>query len=162
MLRNLYAVQSVHVGRYDPDPSTSVIQEDLECVSTYVELEDESALLNLSPWLLRLELHTNVMVDKQLQNTDVAFRIAEEYGDALNCMFSDDNADKRIIRVSARAVACLAAVLDDRQAAVQESPGSLLERLLPCVTASWKAAACQCASLRHCTSLRVKESRRWS
>lgn len=86
--------------RYDPDPSTSVIEEDFDTVQTYVMLEDESALTNLSPWLLRLELHRNIMVDKQLQNTEVAFRIAEEYGESLNCMFSDDNAEKRIIRVS--------------------------------------------------------------
>ena len=85
--------------RYDPDPRTTVIAEDLEWVRDNALLEDENSLANLSPWLLRLELHRNVMVDKQLPNTEIAIRIGEEYGEALYCMYSDDNADKRIIRV---------------------------------------------------------------
>ena len=42
-----------------------------------------------------------VQVDKKLSMSDIAERIDREFNDELHCIFSDDNADKLILRVLA-------------------------------------------------------------
>ena len=39
------------------------------------------------------------MVDKKLSMSDIAERIDSEFTDELHCIFSDDNAEKLILRV---------------------------------------------------------------
>ena len=53
----------------------------------------------MSPWLLRIELNREMMVDKKLSMADVAERINAEFEDELPCIFNDDNAEKLILRV---------------------------------------------------------------
>ena len=69
---------------------------------SYFELGDEEAnnVNRMSPWLLRIELNREMMVDKKLSMSDVAEKITAEFGDELHCIFSDDNAEKLILRVS--------------------------------------------------------------
>lgn len=40
-----------------------------------------------------------MMVDKKLSMSDIAERIDSEFTDELHCIFSDDNAEKLILRV---------------------------------------------------------------
>ena len=85
---------------YDPDPRDSRIEEDREFVRSYYEMPDED--LNpdrLSPWLLRIELNREMMVDKKLSMADVAERISNEYHNDLTCIFTDDNAEKLLLRI---------------------------------------------------------------
>ena len=80
----------------------TVLEEDKELVRSYFELGDEeqSAVSRMSPWLLRIELNREMMVDKKLSMSDVTEKITTEFGDELHCIFSDDNAEKLILRVS--------------------------------------------------------------
>ncbi|KAJ3693705.1 hypothetical protein LUZ60_009185 [Juncus effusus] len=85
---------------YDPDPLGTIIEEDVEFVRSYYEMPDEDiAPEKISPWLLRIELNREMMVDKKLSMADIAEKINHEFDDDLTCIFNDDNADKLILRI---------------------------------------------------------------
>ncbi|GKB03315.1 RNA polymerase II large subunit [Tanacetum coccineum] len=71
---------------YDPDPMNTIIEEDVD-------------FDKISPWLLRIELNREMMVDKKLSMADIAEKINLEFGDDLTCIFNDDNAEKLILRI---------------------------------------------------------------
>ncbi|KAK6461333.1 DNA-directed RNA polymerase II largest subunit [Scheffersomyces coipomensis] len=86
---------------YDPDPRTTVIEEDYDTVEAYFAIPDEKveeSIANQSPWLLRLELDRAKMLDKQLTMAQVAEKISQNFGEDLFVIWSDDTADKLIIR----------------------------------------------------------------
>ncbi|XP_075488439.1 DNA-directed RNA polymerase II subunit RPB1-like [Primulina tabacum] len=85
---------------YDPDPMSTVIEEDVELVKSYYEIPDEEINPDkISPWLLRIELNREMMVDKKLSMADIAEKINLEFDDDLTCIFNDDNAEKLILRI---------------------------------------------------------------
>jgi DNA-directed RNA polymerase II subunit RPB1 len=85
---------------YDPNVKDTEIEEDQEFVRAYFEMPDEEIdETRLSPWLLRIELNREMMVDKNLTMAEVAERITAEFSDDLTCIFSDDNADKLVLRI---------------------------------------------------------------
>jgi DNA-directed RNA polymerase II subunit RPB1 len=85
---------------YDPDPMGTIIEEDVDFVKSYYEMPDEEvALEKISPWLLRIELNREMMVDKKLSMADIAEKINLEFDDDLTCIFNDDNAEKLILRI---------------------------------------------------------------
>lgn len=97
-LRNVTLATEIY---YDPDPRTTVIEEDLDTVEAYFSIPDEAVEASLhkqSPWLLRLELDRAKMLDKQLSMSQVAEKISQSFGEDLFVMWSEDNADKLIIR----------------------------------------------------------------
>ncbi|KAL6565809.1 DNA-directed RNA polymerase II subunit rpb1 [Orobanche hederae] len=85
---------------YDPDPMSTLIEEDVEFVKAYYEMPDEEIDPDkISPWLLRIELNREMMVDKKLSMADIAEKINLEFDDDLTCIFNDDNAEKLILRI---------------------------------------------------------------
>ena len=85
---------------YDPDPTTTVIEEDIDTVASYFEMPDEGInLAAMSPWLLRIELNRAMMVDKQLTMEKIDERISKEFNRDMHCVYSDDNAPKLILRI---------------------------------------------------------------
>ncbi|KAK3224411.1 hypothetical protein Dsin_011436 [Dipteronia sinensis] len=85
---------------YDPDPMSTIIEEDIEFVKSYYEMPDEEiAPEKISPWLLRIELNREMMVDKKLSMAAIAEKINLEFDDDLTCIFNDDNAEKLILRI---------------------------------------------------------------
>jgi DNA-directed RNA polymerase II subunit RPB1 len=85
---------------YDPDVQSTVIPFDKEFVKSYYEMPDEEIDPNrISPWLLRIELNREMMVDKKLSMADVAERISEEFQDDIHVIFNDDNSEKLILRL---------------------------------------------------------------
>ncbi|CAG5111359.1 Oidioi.mRNA.OKI2018_I69.chr2.g5675.t1.cds [Oikopleura dioica] len=83
---------------YDPHPMNSVIEEDQDFVSVYYEMPDFD-VSRISPWLLRIELDRKKMTDKKLTMEQISEKINHGFGDDLNCIFNDDNADKLVLRV---------------------------------------------------------------
>lgn len=97
---NLHSVTEATEVWYDPDPMSTVIEEDVDFVNSYYEMPDEDiAPEKISPWLLRIVLSREMMVDKKLSMANIAERINREFDDDLNCIFNDDNADKLILRL---------------------------------------------------------------
>ncbi|KAL2311876.1 DNA-directed RNA polymerase II subunit rpb1 [Schizosaccharomyces pombe] len=97
----LSTVTSATEIHYDPDPQDTVIEEDKDFVEAFFAIPDEEVEENLykqSPWLLRLELDRAKMLDKKLSMSDVAGKIAESFERDLFTIWSEDNADKLIIR----------------------------------------------------------------
>ncbi|KAF5376975.1 hypothetical protein D9615_007212 [Tricholomella constricta] len=86
---------------YDPDPSSTIIEEDSVFVESFFAIPDEEieGKLHLqSPWLLRLELDRAKMIDRKLTMHYVASRIAESFKTDLFVIWSEDNSEKLIIR----------------------------------------------------------------
>ena len=108
-----------------PIVQDTVLEEDKELVTSFFELEEQTNVDRMSPWLLRIELNREMMVDKKLTMSQVAEKITTEFGDELHCIFSDDNAENLILRVGT-----IAATL--RAAGLQRSNHSACARRLAC------------------------------
>ena len=83
---------------YDPYPQNTVIVEDQEFVNVYYEMPDFDQS-RISPWLLRIELDRKRMTDKGLTMEQISEKINAGFGDDLNCIFNDDNAEKLVLRI---------------------------------------------------------------
>ncbi|TKR81910.1 hypothetical protein L596_015707 [Steinernema carpocapsae] len=83
---------------YDPDPSRTVIEEDDEWVQIFNEMSEVDTD-RCSPWLLRLELDRKRMTDKKLTMEAIAEKIQHGFGDDLNVIYTDDNAEKLVFRL---------------------------------------------------------------
>ncbi|KAI0233692.1 DNA-directed RNA polymerase II subunit RPB1 [Lamellibrachia satsuma] len=83
---------------YDPDPMNTVLPEDQDWVSVYYEMPDFD-VSRISPWLLRIELDRKRMTDKKLTMEQISEKITAGFGDDLNCIFNDDNAEKLVLRI---------------------------------------------------------------
>ncbi|KAJ2501612.1 DNA-directed RNA polymerase II core subunit rpo21 [Coemansia sp. RSA 1972] len=84
---------------FDPEVSDTIIDEDREFVQLFHEIPDARFPVEaVSPWLLRLELNRNKVVDKKLSVNEVVERIAEDFKGDLQVFGSDDNAEKMVIR----------------------------------------------------------------
>lgn len=112
---------------YDPNPQNTVVEEDQEWVNVYYEMPDFD-VTRISPWLLRIELDRKHMTDRKLTmeqiaekinagepqaggpsigggggllfgQTKMTFPISQGFGDDLNCIFNDDNAEKLVLRI---------------------------------------------------------------
>ncbi|CEP25183.1 unnamed protein product [Cyberlindnera jadinii] len=86
---------------YDPDPRSTTIEDDEEMVQLHFEIPDEETEATLdkqSPWLLRIELDRAAMNDKDLTMAEVGEKIKETFKDDLFVIWSEDNAEKLIIR----------------------------------------------------------------
>lgn len=94
-LRNMAAHTSIH---YDPDPMHTVIREDQEFVDVYYEMPDFD-VARISPWLLRVVLDRRAMTDRKLTMESIAERIQASFGDELLCIFSDENAERLVMRL---------------------------------------------------------------
>lgn len=83
---------------YDPDIYRTIIVEDQEFINMYNLMPDFDAT-RLSPWLLRMELDRKSMTDKNLTMEQIAEKINAAFGQDLNCIFNDDNAQKLVLRI---------------------------------------------------------------
>lgn len=83
---------------YDPEPLNTVVPEDQEFVNVYYEMPDFDTT-RISPWLLRLELDRKRMTDKKLTMEQISDKISSHFGEDLNCIFNDDNAEKLVLRI---------------------------------------------------------------
>eukprot|EP01036_Dinobryon_divergens_P026814 gene26814-35504_t len=84
---------------YDPDPRTTVVEEDRELVESpfeflSVELMDSGASLEeLSPWFI----NNRVQVDDSFSIANIAAKITEEYSNSVNVMYSDSNSSSGFV-----------------------------------------------------------------
>ncbi|KAL9230059.1 hypothetical protein vseg_005452 [Gypsophila vaccaria] len=85
---------------YDPEITSTIIDDDVDFVRSYYEMPDEEVSPDkISPWLLRIELDREMMVDKKLSMADIAEKINLEFSNDMTCIFNDDNAEKLILRI---------------------------------------------------------------
>lgn len=86
---------------YDPEPTTTVIEQDRDLVDTFFLIPDDALLSQLSmhsPWVLRLELDRKKLVDVRIDMNQVAERISASFGSDMHLIWSHDNAEELVIR----------------------------------------------------------------
>ena len=93
---------------FDPDDSTTIIEEDKETLKQYYEfanmIEECNSVKQLdekqkSKWIIRLEMNDMEMLEKNITMEDVNFAIKNIYQTDVNCIYSDFNSDKLIFRI---------------------------------------------------------------
>jgi DNA-directed RNA polymerase II subunit RPB1 len=86
---------------YDPNPSSTIIEEDSVFVESFFAIPYEEIEYELhlqSPRLLRLEIDRVKMIDRKLTMPYVAGEIAENFKTNLFVIWSEDNSEKLIVR----------------------------------------------------------------
>lgn len=86
---------------YDPNPHKTLVKEDEELIQQYNEVPTTDLLegKKQSPWVLRFELDHDKVLFKNLSMSLIDKRIYEHFGDQINVMHSDDNAEKLVLRM---------------------------------------------------------------
>ena len=96
---------------FDPDDLNTLIDEDKttmeqykmfetmieECNGGSIEVIDETK--EKSKWIIRMEMNSENMLDKNITMDDIHFAIKNSLKDDVNCIFSDYNSDKLIFRI---------------------------------------------------------------
>jgi DNA-directed RNA polymerase II subunit RPB1 len=100
-------VKSIEIC-FDPDDLNTLIGEDRNTIEQYRYFENmvnECAEASLtdenekSKWILRMEMDPEVMLEKNITMDDVNFTLNSAYGEDINCIYADYNADKLIFRI---------------------------------------------------------------
>jgi DNA-directed RNA polymerase beta' subunit len=101
-------VKSIEIC-FDPDDLNSLIDEDKNTISQFKEFENmvaeciESGLSNFenekSKWIIRMEIDTEIMLEKNITMDDINFTLNNCYENQISCVYSDYNSDKLIFRI---------------------------------------------------------------
>lgn len=87
---------------YDPNDFNTGIPEDTGFIETYRRFMTTADLQNYTsshPWLLRMEMDKSKMLEFNVDMITLHHVLTNFYDDTIQCMFSDDNADKLIMRI---------------------------------------------------------------
>jgi DNA-directed RNA polymerase II subunit RPB1 len=95
---------------FDPDESNTKIQEDRTLIEQYYEFTrmveecngqaQSEPLVGKSKWIVRMEMDTEILLDKNITMDDIHFAIKNgTYGQETECIYSDYNADKLVFRI---------------------------------------------------------------
>lgn len=97
---NLRAVTYMTEIFYDPDITSTIIEEDVDMIESYYLIpEGQDPTEGQTKWMLRITLDRQKMLDKEMKVDDVAQRLKEEYKNELAVIFSDNNAEEQVIRI---------------------------------------------------------------
>lgn len=86
---------------YDKSDTETTIEDDKLFMEMYKIFEDRENDCDktVSPWLLRFEFDKEKMHDLGIDMLDVNITINKFYNNVLTCKFSDDNAEKLVVRI---------------------------------------------------------------
>jgi intein/homing endonuclease len=86
---------------FDADDFNTDIEDDKQFLDTYKELMNLQVYetVNTSPWLLRIEIDRERLLDEGLNMLMLYSVLTEYYGDTISCMFSDDNSHNLVFRI---------------------------------------------------------------
>jgi len=95
---------------FDPNESTTFIQDDKLLMEQYYEFEKllddcigqqtASGAIQKSKWIIRMEIDAVVLLDKNITMDDIHFAITNsQYGNDITCVYSDYNMDKLVFRI---------------------------------------------------------------
>uniref|UniRef100_A0A6C0BX90 DNA-directed RNA polymerase n=1 Tax=viral metagenome TaxID=1070528 RepID=A0A6C0BX90_9ZZZZ len=99
---------------FDPDDLNTLIGEDettMEQFQSFEQMVDECIEKSFelgtnekSKWILRMEMDSEIMLEKNITMDDVNFTLKNSYGDEVACVYSDYNADKLVFRIRMNSV----------------------------------------------------------
>ena len=101
-------VKSVQIC-FDPNDKSTTILEDRSLIEQYYEFEklkneclgtDEVSDVNQgkSKWIIRMEMDTETLLEKNITMDDIHFAINSSHGDDVSCIYSDYNSDNLVFR----------------------------------------------------------------
>lgn len=108
-------VKSIQVC-FDPHERSTFIDEDKLLMEQYCEFENminecngaediEKSAIVKSKWVIRMEMDTEILLDKNITMDDIHFAIKNSYyGNDINCLYSDYNSDKLVFRIRTNSV----------------------------------------------------------
>lgn len=82
---------------YDPEPQSTVVEEDEEMIENYFEIEE--APVGASPWLLRVTLDSDMLQDRGITMQMIETAILTNFGSDLHVIRSDDNDKNTVVRL---------------------------------------------------------------
>lgn len=82
---------------YDPDPTTTVVEEDEEMVTSYFELEEAPA--GVAPWLLRFVMDKDILQDRGITMDVIEKTIYNNFGNDIHIIRSQENDEKMVLRL---------------------------------------------------------------
>jgi len=96
VLGDIVSKTEVH---YDPDPRTTVIQQDITLVHDHVEIFEDEFNTPMSPWVLRIILNYDQFHVKCLEMDEIKSKIIEHFPDTVHVIASPDNDDTLVLRI---------------------------------------------------------------
>lgn len=85
---------------YDPDPTTTIVKDDKDLIDLYNVVPDvDIEQLKVNSWVLRFELDADKMQFKDITMDFIERKLKENFGDQMQIIRSDENADKLVIRI---------------------------------------------------------------
>ena len=87
---------------YDPNPETTIIEEDEDILDLYKmapSMEEDISLSDLSPWLLRFKLDDSKIMERRLNIEEIRDKIHIHYPKLVNIMHTDINSQDVVMRV---------------------------------------------------------------
>lgn len=103
---------------YDPDPVRTVVEEDVDLVQSYFELEE---VTTVSPWVLRIQLDKDMLLDRKIGMEAIESMIGDNFGNDMHVIRSEDNQENLVVRLR---LAEDSALDKDREAAANEGGNS--------------------------------------
>ena len=101
-------VKSVQIC-FDPNDKNTQIVDDIEMLEQFYEFEDMVDECNgedsketdpsKSKWIIRIEMDTETLLDKNITMDDIHFAITNSHGDEISCVYSDYNSDNLVFRI---------------------------------------------------------------
>lgn len=100
-LASVTSTTEIFYDPLDPQNLTTVIEADKDFVEGYYQIgvDENYPIERLSPWVLRIKLDSGKMVDKKLKMSEISAKIDASFGNDVNCIFSDDNADDLVLHI---------------------------------------------------------------
>jgi len=93
---------------FDPNDKSTNILEDKELIEQYYEFEnmvnecldttDTDHTDGKSKWIIRMEMDTETLLEKNITMDDIHFAINSSHGEDVSCVYSDYNANNLIFR----------------------------------------------------------------
>lgn len=81
---------------YDPDPVRTVVDDDVDLVHAFYELEEVS---KVSPWVLRIELDKDMLLDRKISMDAIEAMVDDNFGKDMHVIRSQDNDEKLVVRL---------------------------------------------------------------
>jgi DNA-directed RNA polymerase II subunit RPB1 len=96
LLRDIAVKTAIY---YDPKDTESILREDRELLSFYSLFEIAEGTTEWSKYILRLELDSQKMFDKNITMDDIHYVLRERFGKDVNMVYSDFNSQKLVMRI---------------------------------------------------------------
>ena len=96
---------------FDPDDLNTLVEHDKESIDQFKEFENmllECAGINpdsasspadKSKWVIRMEIHKETMLEKNITMEDVNYAIKNHFNNEVSCIYTDYNSDNLVFRI---------------------------------------------------------------